>query len=112
MARCFLVGDFREINRMMSAYSMTLNDRRFHFVWAALAAFLLGGVFARAQTIGFVPGNPSVNENGSNVTLVVTRSPATGNSTVDFASRDQTATAVDAFGALPSSSFVSAAVGA
>ena len=78
---------------MMSAHRMTLNDRRFHFVWAVLAAYLLGGVLGSAQTIGFVPGNPSVNENGSNVTLVVTRSPATGNSTVDFASRDQTATA-------------------
>ena len=71
---------------------MILNDSRKFFVWA-VAFFLLGGVFARSQTIGFVPGNPTVNEYAPSITLVVTRSPGTGNSSVSFASRDITATA-------------------
>ena len=71
---------------------MTLNERRFYFGWV-VAALLLGGILAQAQTIGFVPGSPSVNENGTNVTLVVTRSPATGLARVSYASADLTATA-------------------
>ncbi len=88
----FLVGDTVRKNTMMAGHSMTLNERRFYLVWV-VAAILLGGVLAQAQTIGFVPGNPSVNENGTNVTLVVTRSPATGLARVSYAARDLTATA-------------------
>lgn len=88
----FLVGDTVRKNTMMPGHSMTLNERRFYLVWV-VAAILLGGVLAQAQTIGFVPGNPSVNESGTNVTLVVTRSPATGLARVSYASSNLTAAA-------------------
>jgi hypothetical protein len=48
---------------------------------------------AGAQTIEFLPGAPSVFENGTNVSVVVTRSPAVGAAWVDFTTRDVTATA-------------------
>src|SRR5438552_11667130 len=48
---------------------------------------------ARAQTIQFLNAAPSVYENGTNVSVVVTRTPATGVSTVDFTTVDGTALA-------------------
>src|SRR5436190_15125683 len=57
---------------------------------------LLAAQVASAQVIEFLPGAPSVYENGggvgTNVTIVVTRTPATGASTVQFSTVDGTAT--------------------
>ncbi len=41
-----------------------------------------------AQTIEFLPVAPSVYENGSNVTLIVTRTPATGTASVNYTTWD------------------------
>src|SRR5438552_16389347 len=44
-----------------------------------------------AQTIQFLNAAPSVYENGTNVTVVVTRTPASGLATIDFTTVDHTA---------------------
>src|SRR5215470_5793979 len=54
-------------------------------------AFSLALASARGQTIEFLPGAPSVYENGTNIAIVVTRIPANGISTVDFMTMDGTA---------------------
>src|SRR6266436_5905093 len=48
---------------------------------------------SQAQTIEFINSAPSVYEDGTNVSVVVTRTPATGVSTVDYSTADGTATA-------------------
>ncbi len=57
---------------------------------------LLAASVASAQIIEFLPGAPSVYENGggagTNVTIVITRTPATGASTVQFSTVDGSAT--------------------
>src|SRR5438552_14623535 len=63
---------------------------------AALAVALFAlftAVSASAQRIEFLNAAPSVYENGTNVSVVVTRVPATGAATVDFTTADGTATA-------------------
>ncbi len=61
-----------------------------------LVILCLAAPVATAQTIEFLPGAPSVYENGlgggTNVTIIVTRSPAIGISTVDFSTADGSAT--------------------
>ena len=62
-----------------------------------LVLLWLAAPAASAQTIEFLPGAPSVYENGgaagTNVTIIVTRAPATGNSSVNFSTVNGTATA-------------------
>src|ERR1051325_11675926 len=45
-----------------------------------------------AQTIQFLNAAPSTYEDGTNVTIVVTRTPASGVATVDYTTIDDTAT--------------------
>src|SRR2546423_15544748 len=52
---------------------------------------LLGATTVRAQTIEFLNAAPSVYENGTNVSVVVTRVPANGAATVDYTTVDGTA---------------------
>src|SRR2546423_11959889 len=60
----------------------------------AVALFVVfTAVSASAQTIEFLNAAPSVYENGTNVSVVVTRVRATGAATVDFTTADGTATA-------------------
>jgi uncharacterized delta-60 repeat protein len=64
---------------------------------AAVLIPLLAVSVARAQVIEFLPGAPSVYESGgalgTNITVIVTRTPATGTSSVSFASFDGSALA-------------------
>src|SRR5216117_1185315 len=46
-----------------------------------------------AQTIQFLNAAPSVYENGTNVAVIVTRTPASGVATVDYVTVDNTAVA-------------------
>src|SRR3989440_12810851 len=48
---------------------------------------------AQAQTIQFLNAAPSVYENGTNVSVVVTRTPASGVATVDYTTVDDSAVA-------------------
>jgi len=65
--------------------------------FSLLTSYLLLVLAARAQTIELLPGAPSVYEAGgaagTNVTIVITRSPATGASSVELTTMDATANA-------------------
>ncbi len=60
-----------------------------------LSLLAVAASIGAAQVIEFLPGSPSVYENGfgagTNLTVIVTRTPATGTSTVAFATADGTA---------------------
>src|SRR5690349_9622940 len=72
-------------------------SRNIRAILISAFCFLLSAFALPGQTIEFLPGAPSVYENGgaagTNVTVVITRSPATGNSSVQFTSADGSATA-------------------
>ena len=76
------------MNNLQASFSSRFN--RASVGWLCWLLTLAG---AGAQVIEFLPGAPTVYEGGTNVTVVVTRSPATGAASVDFAAVDGTATA-------------------
>src|SRR4051794_11262350 len=63
-------------------------------LYAFLLLLVCGSISAaRAQTIQFLNAAPSVYENGTNVSVVVTRIPATGVAAVEYTTLDGTAIA-------------------
>jgi uncharacterized delta-60 repeat protein len=77
---------------MEKSQNRTASGRRWSGLWL-LVLLGCGAAQASAQTIEFLAAAPSVYENGTNVSVVVTRVPATGDASVDYNTVDGTATA-------------------
>src|SRR5947209_1921998 len=63
------------------------------FYYLICSLVLAFASYGQAQSIQFINAAPSVYEHGTNVSLVVTRTPASGLSTVDYTTVDDTAVA-------------------
>lgn len=59
--------------------------------WGWLALLLMAAAWGRAQTVEFFPSAPTVYEGGTNVSVIVTRTPPVGPATVEFMTQDGTA---------------------
>ena len=77
---------------MEKLLNRTASGRRWFGLWL-LVLLGCGAAQAPAQTIEFLAAAPSVYENGTNVSVVVTRVPATGAASIDYTTVDGTATA-------------------
>src|SRR5437762_9918292 len=85
----------REVGRLKGEARGIRMAAAFRFFALLSSLFLLLGEAASlpAQTIQFLNAAPSVYENGTNVSVVVTRTPANGVATVEYTTLDGTAVA-------------------